>query len=118
MVQTAVAQMAEQSTQADGSLCKDSGVVKVRVTSVERPGDESGRSRVRCSLASGRRNRSKDRPLQLGAIAQETNTTRADGSHRKRKEHSRFEAHREQEWLCYWEAGMVKSRDTSRQERG
>ena len=65
VVQTAVAQMAEQSTQADGSLCKDSGVVKVRVTSVERPGDESGRVRVRCSLALRKKSRSKDRPLQL-----------------------------------------------------
>ena len=85
-------------------------MVKVRVTSVERPRDESGRSRVRYSLASGRRNRSKDRPLQLGVIAQETNTTRADGSHRKRKERNRFEARREQEWLC---TGMARGRVTS-----
>lgn len=71
-------------------LQKDFGVVKVRVTSVERPDDESGRVRVRCSLALRKKSRSKDRPLLLRGSSSKEIQTRADGSHRKRKVHSRF----------------------------
>jgi hypothetical protein len=51
-------------------------------------------------------------------VEHRTENDRAARSRRKREEHGRFEAQRKQGWLCYRDAGMVESRDTSRQEAG
>jgi len=67
------------------------------------------------------KSRSKDRPLQLRGNSSDKKQARADGSHRKRKEHSQdWLCHRDQhsqEWLCYRDAGMARRRVTSSVKR-
>jgi hypothetical protein len=63
---------------------------------------------------------SKDPRYNFQAIAQ-TKKARADGSHRKREEHSQdwlcHRDHHSQEWLCYRDAGMARRRVTSSVKR-
>ena len=89
---------------------KVSGVVKERVTSVERPGKEPEGCEFDARLLGREKSRSKDRPLLL----------RSDSSknYRRGPMVPPEEGKARQEWLCYRDAGMAKHRDTSRQEAG